>query len=399
MLENRSNNLGIVKAVLRTYDKSKDGLFPVYIIVWVNGKRVWLNTSVKVLQEFWNKDKVCVAGCPEAKDFNLIIENCRSKVNDILIRYRLMNRNITAAQLKTEYDNPGVYTDFISYAQKYIDNRKGIAAPATIKANDSTLKKIKDYKNSIQFIDIDETFINNYKKYLKSAKVKNNENTVGKSMTFIKAVLRMAQRDKLIEDTPFRYVKIKKHATDIKYLKKEELLKIWNAYIKRDLPTNLIILARYFLFSCFTGLRISDVKRIKYSDIVSDSIILRPQKSSNTTGEIVQIPLTNYAKFIIDEYKNIDSANKVIFKTFADQVSNRYLKEICKKLEINKEITYHSARHTFATLFLELNPGDVATLQKLLGHASIEHTMVYVHIDERIKRERIDKFNELFKLE
>ena len=84
------------------------------------------------------------------------------------------------------------------------------------------------------------------------------------------------------------------------------------------------------------------------------------------------------------------------FRSFTDQTTNRTLKKIMDQCAIEKPITFHSARHTFATLYLEANRGDVATLQQLMGHSSITQTMEYVHITEETKREGIEKLNSLF---
>jgi integrase len=329
-----------------------------------------------------------VSGLKNAGDMNLIIQQQVARVNDILVRYRLMNKIINKDQLKLEYSNPGIYSDFNEYAKNYIDARKGIISPATEKANRSCLKKLRRFRDPLPFKDIGEDLINNYKKWLKGKDNKNNENTISKSMIFIKAVLSRAIRDKIIEETPFHHIRIRKPKTDIIYLKRAELLKVINSYKKRYHPGNYHLLLRYYLFSCVTGLRLSDVKRITMNDIVGDTLVIRPQKTSGTTNELVQIPLIDFAQDLILD-ADADQGRPIFF-TFADQVTNRYLKEVMKSLEIKKTITFHSARHTFATMFLETNPGDVATLQRLLGHADIQHTMVYVHIDEKVKRERME---------
>ena len=378
-----------VEVKLRTYYKSVKETCPVYIIVRTKGKRVWINTGVEVAPENWDPEKRCVKKLKDARDLNLVIEQRRSRIDEILIRYRLQKKSLSPDQLRKEYDNPGIYYDFIIYARDYIEKKKGIARPATIKSLSSVITKLAEFKSSIEFQQLDDNFINEYRKHLKN-KIKNNANTINKSMAWIKAILNQAMFDKIIDENPFRKIKLSKSQTLRKHLTRQELMKIWD-YYKREMYTdNLMKLCRYFLFSCFTGLRLSDVKRITKNDIVSDSVMLRPVKSQNTTNEIVQIPLTSFAKTLIEDAKHSKSLE--IFETFTDQVTNRYLKDLITGSGIDKKITFHSARHTFATIFLELNPGDVASLQKLLGHSNIEHTMVYVHIDDTVKRDRMSKF-------
>jgi integrase/recombinase XerD len=376
----------------RKYYSSKDGTCPVYFVVRTSGKRVWLNTGVTITPDRWDEERHCVKKQKDASDLNLVIEKRRAVIDEILIRYRLQRKKITPDQLKKEYENPGVYYDFIKYSRDYIKQKKGIAQPATIASLDSIINKLEEYRAKIEFRHIDENFINEYRKYLKKD-LKNNPNTINKSMVWIKAILNQAISDKIIDENPFNKIKLSKSQPDRMHLTKDELLKLWEYYKKNLLQNNLHLVCRYYLFSCFTGLRLSDVKRITLNDIISDSIFLRPLKSQNTTNEIVQIPLTSFARTLIS-----DSGAKLkqpIFIAFSDQATNRYLKDLIGGCGINKKLSFHSARHTFATIFLELNPGDVATLQKILGHSSIEHTMVYVHIDDTIKRDRMDKFEQL----
>jgi integrase/recombinase XerD len=123
-------------------------------------------------------------------------------------------------------------------------------------------------------------------------------------------------------------------------------------------------------------------------------IVIIPQKKINTDHETVTIPLCNAAKRIILE-SGPHQVRGRIFDCYSDPVTNRYLKDIATLLKIPKLITFHTSRHTFATLFLE-RTNDLASLQKLMGHASITQTMVYAHVSEVKKREQIKVFDQIF---
>ena len=128
----------------------------------------------------------------------------------------------------------------------------------------------------------------------------------------------------------------------------------------------------YFLFSCYTGLRFSDVEVANSSNIIDKMYNYTPIKSRNKL-KVVKVPLTDRALAIIKDKKG------KLFNTKCNQRTNEALKEIATCAEINKKLTFHVARHTFATSFLSLG-GKVEVLQKIMGHSKLETTMVYVHI-------------------
>lgn len=135
-----------------------------------------------------------------------------------------------------------------------------------------------------------------------------------------------------------------------------------------------------FLFSCFTGLRFSDIENLQFDHIYDDMLIMKPQKTK-FIDKTVKIPLCQPAKDLIDYSKK----TRKVFHVFSAQYVNRELKQIMDAVNIRKRITFHCARHTFATMYLR-KTNDLAGLQKMLGHSNISETMVYAHaLDDDIK--------------
>ena len=144
------------------------------------------------------------------------------------------------------------------------------------------------------------------------------------------------------------------------------------------------ILSR-FLFSCFTGLRISDIDNLKEENIISDSLAFTTVK----TGKFQRINMNESAKKYIDP--------KIIFPAgYTGEYINRELKDIAKICGIRKNISYHVSRHTFATNFL-ICGGRVEHLQKILGHSKITDTMIYVHIVDSITDIQINNMDDILK--
>ncbi len=147
------------------------------------------------------------------------------------------------------------------------------------------------------------------------------------------------------------------------------LFEYWNSKFINDLHKS--VLAR-FLFSCFTGLRISDIQQLTPDNVIGDYLVFVSQKSVKM--QCIQLNKSAH-QFI---------GNKVLFEgKHSNEHINRTLKDICKVAGIKKNVSYHVARHTFATNFL-ISGGNVTVLQKLLGHSKIEDTMIYVHIAESV---------------
>lgn len=143
---------------------------------------------------------------------------------------------------------------------------------------------------------------------------------------------------------------------------------------------------RYFLFSCRTGLRISDVTRLTWEHINEHNITMPMHKNRKRKKKMINMPITEERE-LLPEY---NPKCKTIFDCYADAVTNRLLKDIARDAKIKKKITYHMSRHTFATTFLE-GGGSVEVLQDLMDHEDITTTMIYSHMTDKRKREQKEK--------
>ena len=371
----------------------KDGKCQVYLQIILMRKKITINTGILVVPEKWDYEKRIIKGnSREVKDMNLIIEQARARVNDILVKYRLMERNLTPALLKSEYKNPANYSDFFEWLTNEIEGRRGMVAHQTIKSHRSTLYSLQKFRKRLAFSEIDDGFVENFEKFLR-LKMKNNKNTVNKKMVILKGYLNRAIKKNIIRENPLNDMKLRRGPGTIDYLNDEELAGLIKMYVETDNKKYRKVLS-YFLFACFTGLRISDVRRLRHENIINDIIVLIPQKTLNTKGEALKIPLNRAAMKLIKAQGAERVAGRV-FEMYSDQKTNQYLKEVGKKAGIEKKIHFHLARHTFATLFLE-KTSDLATLQQLLGHSSITQTMIYAHVSEAKKREQVRVFDDYY---
>lgn len=368
-----------------------------YIQVFVHGKKVLLPTGISIEPYYWDaEEKEVKKAHQKSNEINAILINCISAVNDILINYSLEKKELTPDRLRSAYENPAKKIDFWEWMEEAIRKRKGALAPSTVTMQLSIITKLKKYKKKVTFSEIDKRFIADVELYCKKT-CKNNQNTIHKTLKTVKTYVKIAVENDLIKKNPFTEYTIKKSHVNRVILTEDEIKKLIKAFKKGWGTKNQLKALQMFLFSYMAcGMRISDVKALEWQNIYKKELItFAPKKSSNVSGKVISIPLSKSA-YKIARCGNEQKISGKIFDKLTEQSINKFLKEICTVQKINKSISFHSARHSFATIFLEHNPGDIATLKELMGHSRIEQTMVYVHVDERVKRERMKYMNECY---
>ena len=361
-----------------------NGTSAIYLQVFINGDKKKFPLHISVKPEDFDKIKQRVKSKNNYyKDYNLIIEKTLAGINKIEVNYRLANITLTMKCFIEEYENPTSRIDFIKFWENEMTNQKLILKVGTYEQQMSTLKKLKEYSPVLYFYEITEDYFNEIKNHFKKVD-KNSESTIGSFVKSFKKYLHIANKRGVVTPMDFSEIKNKRFVSERSFLDFEELNKLKKYYDSEFInPTHKAILSR-FLFSCFTGLRISDIQILTKDNFIKDYIIFTTTK----TTKIQRIKLSETANLFVDPIH--------IFKDkFSDAHINRELKFIAKACGISKKLIFHLARHTFATNFL-ICGGRVEVLQKILGHSSITETMIYVHIVESISNEQIDNMDSIF---
>jgi len=368
---------------------NKDGNKKLYLQLYILGKKVMLPVGIFLNPQFWDKTNHRVLpDHPDSSTMNIIIGKAMSTVNNIFIKYYLSEKELTPEKMRTEYINPTLQVDFYGWMEQTIKERKGVITQSSITMHLSVLNKLRGFRKDLCFSDIDKKFITDLEKHFK-VKLGNNNNTINKCIKTLKTYIHIAVDRELISKDPFADYKRKPVEVDRVILSEEEIAKLLDIHSKRQGNSAQLRALNYFLFSYYAcGVRISDIKRLEWKNIISNTLVFAPVKTSNVSGKIIHIPLSKMANRLA-RYENKFAISGRIFNCLSDQQTNKVLKEICKVHKIPKNISFHSARHSFATNFLKHNRGDIATLKELLGHSKIEQTMVYVHIDEDDKKNSI----------
>ncbi len=369
----------------------KDGTCSFYAQVFLQGKIVKLPIDMYLETSFYDeKNQTVKESHPDAISLNMMLDQVRTDIFEIRKRFMLKKKELTPDLLVAEYTGFGGSGDFLGWMFKEIDNRRGEISQGTYNHHKAVASKLKQFKHSILFNDITPDLVSRFQVFLRD-KLLNNQSTIGAAMKVLKTYIKIALRRELLESNPFEFIKIRKGKPSLVYLKEQERNKMMEVFKDPDAPERYKKVLHPFLFSCFTGLRISDVKRLRWDHFAEDTIYIMPYKTQRTSGETVVIPLGQTALWLIDQAQRRPK-DPYVFQMISDQKNNEYLKEIAGKLGIRKSLHFHVARHTFATLFYE-KTNDLATLQKLLGHAAITQTMVYAHVSDQLRRDQMKVFD------
>lgn len=321
-------------------------------------------------------------------DYNLLLDKAKSKASDIFIRYRLADRQLTRELFMREWNNPDLRNDFITFMQQEAAQLEGMMQLSTRQTYFTTINHLKAFRPYIHFLELTDDFPEDLDRFLKKTQ-KLGPSSRAKQHKNVKKFIGIAIRRGVKITNPYRSFKIKQHKAERVYLTWPDVNRLVKIYYKKQLPDWLLEDLRKFLFSCFTGPRYSDCNQFDADNIIEDTLIYQPLKTIRF-NKTIKVPLTKLAKqFLLDQ-------DGRLFKHKEIQAYNRSLKLIADVAGIDKNITSHVARHTFATLFLEAG-GKVETLQQLLGHADINTTMIYVHLTDKRKEREISLMDKLRK--
>jgi site-specific recombinase XerD len=386
------------KITLHFYAKSTKsnsaGQFPIYVRLTVNGKRLEFSTKKFVQPSKWSTEMTKMTGqSEEARSLNEYLDLMKSKVFDIQMGLIHRNEEITIEVFKNilngTKERQRLLVPIFEEHNNKIKDLIGIEyAPGTYERYKTSLKHTKDFLNwkySISDIDItkiDHAFITDYEFYLRSVRNCANNTAVKYIKNFNKIIKLCLANDWLVKN-PFANYKSKVKEVERVYLSEDEIQSIINKDFKIE---RLSLVRDIFLFSCFTGLAYIDVKNLTKSHISigidGDKWIFTHRQKTETASKI---PILSVTQMIIDKYADHpQSVNEdKLLPILSNQKMNAYLKEIAAVCEIEKELTFHIARHTFATTVTLTNGVPIESVSKMLGHKNLRTTQHYAKVLDR----------------
>jgi site-specific recombinase XerD len=372
------------------------GLAPVHLRITIDSARVEISSKRYVNPAQWNTNRGKLNGTgEEVKTINCYLKTLEHEVYEVHRTMIEKKLKLTAANLKSLLlGKNDVPTDRMLIPIFEEHNRQIQAligkeySKGTHDRYEISLKHTKEFllwKYNVADIDIhgiDHEFVMSYDFYLRSVRSCNNNSTVKYLKNFKKIILICIANGWLDRD-PF--VKYKPKVKEVKrdYLSTEDLDTI---AAKRLVSDRVSQVRDIFLFSCYTGLAYADVKKLKRSEIVTG---IDGQKwiytSRQKTDTDSRVPLLPKALELIAKYEDHPQCMNegLLLPVLSNQKMNSYLKEIADACGITKELTYHMARHTFATTVTLANGVSIESVSKMLGHKNIRTTQHYAKILDR----------------
>uniref|UniRef100_UPI00404835FA site-specific integrase n=2 Tax=Flavobacterium sp. TaxID=239 RepID=UPI00404835FA len=402
------------KITLHFYAKSTkanaNGLLPIYVRLTVDGKRLEFSTKKFVEKSKWSNELSKMKGTTEeARSINSYLDLIKSKVLDAQMELIHRNQTLSIENFKskllgTEERQRMLVPIFKDHNNKIKELVGKEYAPGTLERYTTSLKhtiEFMQWKYNISDIDItkiDHAFITDYEFWLRSVRNCAN-NTAVKYLKNFNKIIKLCLANDWLDKNPFANYKSKVKEVERVYLTEEEIQSI----IEKDFKTERLSLVRdIFLFSCFTGLAYIDVKNLTKSHISfgidGEKWIFTHRQKTESASKIPILPVT---QMIIDKYENHPQCNNEhkLLPILSNQKMNAYLKEIAAICEIEKELTFHIARHTFATTVTLTNGVPIESVSKMLGHKNLRTTQHYAKVLDRKVSEDMKILKEKFKLE
>jgi len=375
------------------------GLLPIYIRLTVDGERLEFSSKKFIEKSKWSDELSKMKGSSEeARSINNYLDSVKSQIIDIQMtlthKRETLNIENFRKRLFDETDFQRmllpIYRDHNNRIESLLGNGY---APGTLERFKISLKHVEEFliwKFNIKDIAIDKidfALITDFEFYLRSEKNCSN-NTAVKYVRNFRKIIKICLSNDWLEKDPFVKYDGKMKEVETEFLTEEEIQSI---YSKKFRTPRLELVRDIFIFCCFTGLAYVDVKGLK-NDHIGIGIdgqkwIFKNRQKTDTKS---RIPLLPIPEELIKKYAAHPKClnEDRILPVLSNQKMNGYLKEIGDLCEITKEITFHMARHTFATSVTLTNGVPIESVSKMLGHKNIQTTQHYARVlDKKVSED------------
>ena len=382
-----------INPCLRTDKKQKrNGTYPVYLRIRIEGKESKIPTGIEVSKEDWNDKK-------KSPKNSILQGQLQTKIQKIITyinRLELDEQKITLELVKDfcsgrKKENPAQMS-FFDYYDKFLERKRNMGIKESsidvYKNSRNVLRKFREGKE-ILISDISLSLIEDFDDYLCSDECKNMPSSRGSKHKNLRAVILDIKRHKIDVDNPYdgRF-RIPQGKEKEIFLDIDELNAMRGLRGKFSHSSKQYKVLQMYLFSCYCGLRYSDIIDLKWKHVDLEKqegyvkgIITKVQVK--TQGSVCT-PLYTYSRSILLELSKGKSLLKTdvnVFDNISSSTVNNILSKLTKIAGIKKHITFHSARHTFATLMIQEQQMGIFELSKCLGHKTLEMTKRYVKYD------------------
>lgn len=390
----------------------KDGTSRFYIRITLNRKTKKIPLNLFVNPDHYNpqtKKIKEIKELPDAKTHNLYLKEKESEIEEIIIDLERRKQPVTFNNILNIFDNSEQGGSFVVFARKRLEIDRNSIKESTYKGHSWAIDKLERHHPNVTIYEIDEDWLEDYRNLLID-KLGNKQNTVYNSFSMIRKYITVAYKKSIIKVNPFINFSFEKENVSKNYLTLEELNKLHDYYLKEHLldissddergklyttGEKYQQTLQHILISCYCGLRLSDLRKLRYKHVQNGMIIIPMDKSRIGKEKILRVPITKRLESIL----NIEEGKKPndrIYDGFVRKSSdiNPMLRFIAKEIGIDKYLTFHSTRHTFAVTALTLGM-SIETVSDIMGHSDLNTTQIYAKIIDEKRIEEMSKWNKL----
>lgn len=369
---------------------------PIYMRITVDGIPKEVSTGKECDPSKWNSRGNRAKGTREdVRTLNSYLDTLGCKITNLHLQMTKNGDDITAESLKLRYLGRDIQRKTL--LSVFLEHNEQMSAllgkgfkPNTLKGYKTSLSHIERYIKSgyaskdIEVRQLDHAFVSGYEFYLRSS-LSCTAISAAKYIKHLRKIVKICIAHKWITADPFAYYQNKAKPKEKTFLTADEL----NRIEQKSFSIHRLAHVRdIFVFCCYTGLSYADVKKLSTNDIakgVDGKLWVLTSREKTETDS--HIPLLNKALSILALYKDYPpcAAKNIVLPVLSNQKMNSYLKEIADLCGIHKELTFHMARHTFATTVTLSNNVPIETVSKILGHTDIKTTQHYAKLlDTRV---------------
>jgi len=399
-----------VSIIYRKDKVNKKGASPIHFRIIKDRKVSYISTGVSITKDCWDEKNLRVkAKHKNSARMNSLISNKFTELQDEFFKHETVSKSSTTRQLKDKIYGKKA-EDFFSFADEVVNSYKDDGKISTYITHRASISTLRDYAkgSTLMFQDITPAYLTKYERYLQTKQYLKT-NTIHKHLKFLRKLFNDAVRqDKIeIEHNPFPRVNLKLENTSRSFLTAEELDAFEN--VATTAGEKLDLHKKMFVFAAYAGgLRISDVLTLQWKDFDGTHINLSVRKTKTQ----LSIKLPNKAIQIVNGFKTVkNKPTDFIFPMLANGINlkdaqisyskissatayiNKNLKILAQRANIDKSLSFHVSRHTWATSALKKGI-SIDKVSKLMGHAQIRETLIYAKIVNSELDKAMDVFND-----
>lgn len=354
---------------------NKQGTALIQVEAKLNQRNIYLTTNIYIRPEYWDKEISEVVNHPQAVELNAMLFEYIIYLQGIELSFWKRGIQPTLALLRDAVQKKSpVNITFTEFSRKAI--LMADKSESTKENLMSTVRLLDRFRPGLTFEDLSYTFLKDFEAWLRE--FGKNQNTTGKHLRQLRTLTNEAINDGYMpaDAYPFRKFKIKIQKAQKPFLTPDELSQLERLSLDDHRHQHIL---DAFLFCCYTGLRFSDFRTLTSSNVIPINrkkwLCLKMQKTNLEIKLPLELLFEGKALGIIDRYDSIEQMASIPIN--AD--TNKILAGIAEKSKIKKHFTFHTARHTCATLLIHQGVA-ITTVQKLLGHTSVKTTEIYSEV-------------------